>query len=222
MIKIAFVCKANEERSPTAEAFANEFIKKNKLYDKIQVSSRGVYVEHIQRILKTEDIHDKFVPNLLKVYVIECALKNGIFNAKQIKKAEYLLTKGNFNQIEINELYLFAKKEAMRRTREIYLPFLEKKGLKVKYYHPEHLMPDDYDYIIPLLQDESFEVEKIFYGTGYTPKIVLFHKFIGIKNECPIVVTSGDLKVYESLYGYMKENVPRLMKKILEVENAPG
>lgn len=34
-IKIVFVCKGNEERSPTAEAWAKVFIKTNNLQDKI-------------------------------------------------------------------------------------------------------------------------------------------------------------------------------------------
>ena len=117
--RIIFVCKGNEERSPTAEAFAKEFIKANDLQDQIEVCSRGVYVDPIQRILKTEDINDTFLPNLLKVFITETALENNIFSPDQAAKFKHLLTKGNFDQVELNKLYLFAKIEATKRAKEI-------------------------------------------------------------------------------------------------------
>ncbi len=174
MIKILFVCKANIERSATAEAFANKFIVENSL--PIEVSSAGVYVDHIAKIIGGEDINDNILPNSVKVFILELALKNNIFSHEQEKEVKYLLREGNFEQRGINKLYIFAKKVATARMEHFFLPLLKEKGLSVKYPLQEHLVPKDYDYVIPMLEDEKIEVEKAYWGTGLNPKIKLFHE----------------------------------------------
>ena len=211
MKKILFVCKANVERSATAEAFAKKYIKEHNL--PIEVSSAGVYVDHIAKIMGEKDIHDNLLPNCLKIFILELALQNNIFSNEQEKQLRYLLN-GNFNQVEINRLYIFAKKVATARMEHFYLPLLKK--LEIKYPLHEQVVPRNYDYVIPMLEDEKIEVEKAFWGTGLKPKIVLFHEFIGIEEECPIAVTANGIETYQKLYQYMKKHVPILLDKILK------
>lgn len=213
MFGIEYVCIGNNGRSPAAQAVAEQYVEEKGLGSIIKISSSGTNVspdktygiKAIEKVLvKVKD--SSYLSQNLQKSIINFLQDPGI-----IKKYESDVEFRRYTEKFMRDVVsILVQEEAKIRDC-----ILAEHGLKCKKQEEQTTARSDTKLILPMTASLVARVEKIYAGSGYSPKICALPEYSEVEGVFEGTLGSGADK-YMQFFETIKIAVPQSIGKAVE------